>query len=206
MEIENNIVYVLSNPAMPGLVKIGKTNSQDIKTRMSQLYTTGVPLPFDCEYACKVKDCTQVEKAFHNAFGNIRINDKREFFEIEPERVIAVLELLALEDVSPEISKELLQDVSPSEQESSNIMKQNRRKTSNFYEMGIQNGSILHYINGDEEVEVISERKVKYNDEIISLTAITKRLLDITRPLQPSPYWTFEGKKLKEIYEETYSI
>lgn len=206
MEIENNIVYVLSNPAMPGLVKIGKTNSQDIKTRMSQLYTTGVPLPFDCEYACKVKDCTQVEKAFHNAFGNIRINDKREFFEIEPERVIAVLELLALEDVSPEISKELLQDISPSEQESSNKMKQNRRKISNFHEMGIPNGSILHYINGDEEVEVISERKVKYNGEIISLTAITKKLLDITRPLQPSPYWTFKGKKLKEIYEETYSI
>lgn len=206
MEIENNIVYVLSNPAMPGLVKIGKTNSQNIKTRMSQLYTTGVPLPFDCEYACKVNDCTQVEKAFHNAFGNIRINDKREFFEIEPERVIAVLELLAIEDVSPEISKELLQDVSQSEKESSNKMKNNRRKTSNFHEMGIENGSTLYFTNGEEQVEVVSNRKVKYNDEITSLTAITKKLMGITRAIQPSPYWTFEGKKLKEIYEETYTI
>jgi hypothetical protein len=204
--LENNIVYVLSNPAMPGLVKIGKTNSQELKERMKQLYTTGVPFPFDCEYACKVDDCSKVEKAFHNAFGNVRINDKREFFEIEPERVISILELLAIEDISDEISKELIVDVSSAEQQSSEKMKKSRRKTSDFHEMGIEKGSILEFTNGDVQVEVISERKVKYNDEITSLTAVTKKLLGITRPLQPSPYWTYEGRKLKDIYNETYTI
>ncbi len=43
-EQNNEIVYVLTNPAMPGLVKIGKTNQKDIEERMKQLYTTGVPL------------------------------------------------------------------------------------------------------------------------------------------------------------------
>ena len=54
------VVYVLTNPAMPGLVKIGKTTQNDVTTRISQLYTTGVPLPFDCEYAVKVADMSSV--------------------------------------------------------------------------------------------------------------------------------------------------
>jgi hypothetical protein len=37
-----NIVYVLTNPAMPGLVKIGYTYSEDAATRIAQLYSSGV--------------------------------------------------------------------------------------------------------------------------------------------------------------------
>lgn len=58
------IVYVLVNPAMPGLVKIGKTTQLEVNERMKQLYSTGVPVPFDCAFACKVKDATEVEKHF----------------------------------------------------------------------------------------------------------------------------------------------
>jgi len=84
---ENNsqIVYVLSNPAMPGLVKIGKTNQLEVEERMKQLYGTGVPVPFDCEFACKVKDAAEVEKALHLAFGkNIRPSRRSSFTAITP--------------------------------------------------------------------------------------------------------------------------
>ncbi len=37
----NEIVYVLTNPAMPGLTKIGKTRQEDVETRLGQLYTSG---------------------------------------------------------------------------------------------------------------------------------------------------------------------
>ena len=46
-----NIVYVLSNPATPGLLKIGSTNEDSVENRMSDLYTTGVPCPFHCVIA-----------------------------------------------------------------------------------------------------------------------------------------------------------
>ncbi len=39
-------VYVLTNAAMNGLVKIGKTTRDDIRIRLDELYTTGVPVPF----------------------------------------------------------------------------------------------------------------------------------------------------------------
>ncbi len=49
--MEYGIVYLLTNPVMPGLVKIGMTTQEDIDKRMKVLYTTGVPVPFECQYA-----------------------------------------------------------------------------------------------------------------------------------------------------------
>ena len=77
-----SIVYVLTNPAMPGLVKIGRTSQTDPDTRINQLQTTGVPLPFEIEYACRVQDADEAEAALHLAFGPDRINPRREFLKM----------------------------------------------------------------------------------------------------------------------------
>ena len=49
--VSEGIIYVLTNPSMPGLVKIGKTARGDVNARLSELYSTGVPVPFECEFA-----------------------------------------------------------------------------------------------------------------------------------------------------------
>ena len=77
---DEGIVYILSNEAMPGLIKIGLTKRDGLEARLNELYSTGVPLPFTCEYACRVKDCKAVENALHTAFTKDRINPAREFF------------------------------------------------------------------------------------------------------------------------------
>lgn len=84
MSMEYGIVYLLTDPVMPGLVKIGMTAQEDIDKRMKELYTTGVPVPFECQYACKVdkNDCLKIEKALHKAFEPNRVNATREFFRI----------------------------------------------------------------------------------------------------------------------------
>ena len=61
-----NIVYVLANEAMPNLIKIGKTQRKDLNARMSELYSTGVPFPFQCLWAGEVNDCTKIESILHN--------------------------------------------------------------------------------------------------------------------------------------------
>ncbi|HEX5517973.1 MAG TPA: GIY-YIG nuclease family protein, partial [Pseudolabrys sp.] len=93
-----DIVYVLTNEAMPGLVKIGST-IDDLATRVRALFGTGVPLPFEIFYACEVKDCRFVEKQMHDAFGDHRISKSREFFRIAPERVKAALLIGAIREV-----------------------------------------------------------------------------------------------------------
>lgn len=85
-------VYILTNPSMPGLIKIGKTRL-DPANRAAQLHTTGVPAGFQVEYACRTPDPEAVEQAMHVAFGPTRLSHKREFFQITPEQAIAVLSL-----------------------------------------------------------------------------------------------------------------
>jgi len=198
------IIYVLTNPAMPGIVKIGKT-AREIETRLSELYSTGVPVPFECVFAGKVSDIDKVEKAFHLAFAPYRINPKREFFQIEAEQAIAMLELMTTEDVTPALQKEA-DEVDIESKEASRKLKA-RRPSYNFLEMGIPIGSILNFTQlPQESVEVANERRVSFKGEIISLTAVTKELLNVNYRIAPGPYWTYQGKVLKDIYNETYEM
>ena len=87
------IVYVLRNPAFPQYIKIGTTKS-DVDSRLASLYSTGVPLPFECVYAGEVHSglsAKDVEKRLHKAFEPHRINPGREFFEMELDQARAIL-------------------------------------------------------------------------------------------------------------------
>ncbi len=206
-ENENQIVYVLTNPAMPGLVKIGKTTQLEVESRMKQLYGTGVPVPFDCAFACQVKDATEVEDALHLAFGMHRINPNREFFKIEPERVIAVLKLLKVDDITEQVEQTIESDITAADKQSAQTLKESPRPRMNFHQLGIPNGSILISKDGQHQAEVAGEKKVIYQDSMCSLTSATRKILGLpdNYPLQPSPHWTFNGRTIKEIYEEFHS-
>ncbi len=200
---ENQIVYVLTNPAMPGLVKIGKTTQLEVEDRMKQLYGTGVPVPFDCAFACQVKDASEVERALHFAFGNSRINPNREFFKLEPERVIAILKLLKVDEITTQFEKQIESETDAADKQSAVNLRESRRPRMNFVEIGIPIGSTLQFKSGGVEVKVLTEKKVEYNGEECSLTAATRKVLGLAEdyPLQPSPHWLFQGKTVKEIYD-----
>ena len=202
------IVYVLSNRAMPGMVKIGMTARKELDTRLKELYTTGVPIPFDVEYACEVKscDCLKIEKALHKAFEPNRINVNREFFQIKKEQVIAILEIFNEKDVTTEVSDEMNNDLNPDDIASKDKATKHRPPL-NFSLMGIMPGSILSYIADTSiTVKVLGDKKVEYLDEEMSLTAVTKKLLNSKYAVQPTPRWSYNGKNLQEIYDETYPI
>jgi hypothetical protein len=203
-----SIVYVLTNPAMPGLVKIGQTGADDAATRLGQLYTTGVPFPFKLEFAAKVANPEEVERALHRAFAPQRPNARREFFQIEPDQAIAILKLLHIEEVTAEIASEpsgavASDDVTQAEVNAGNEYA-SRRPTLNFDEMGIPMGATLVFKNNDTTVTVISARKIRFDGEETSLSATTKTLLGNDYYVSPGPYWTYNGRSLRDIYNETY--
>ena len=204
---DTQIVYVLTNPAMPGLVKIGKTTQLEVEERMKQLYSTGVPIPFDCAFACKVKDANEVEKALHLAFGMTRLNPNREFFKLEPERVIAVLKLLKVDDITAAFEQTIESDLPSADKQSALAVKRSMRPHMNFHELGIATGSVLVAKEGGKQAVVVAEKKVDFEGEVSSLTAATRKLLALPEDyaIQPSPHWTFNGKTIKEIYEEFHS-
>lgn len=201
------IVYLLTNPVMPGLVKIGMTAQEDIDKRMKELYTTGVPVPFECQFACRVKksDCVKIEKALHTAFEPQRINANREFFRIQVEQAKAILELFHHTDVTEEVTDEIQNDLTEDDKVAS-IKAQQKRPALNFYEMGLHKGDILKW--KDEPtitVTISSERKVNYENEEVSISALSAKLKGYNvKHIAPGSHWLFNDKLLSDIYDETY--
>ncbi len=199
------IVYVITNQAMPGLVKIGRTDGDVAETRLSQLYTSGVPFPFKVEFAARVPNPLEVEQALHRAFAPHRVNPKREFFALAPEQPIAILNLLHVEDVTVSVAASD-GDVSAAEHAAGEAFA-SRRPNFDFNEMGIPAQSMLTFVADDNvKCYVISNRKVQYADQEWTLTSLTKILLERPYAVAPLPYWKFDGKLLSQIYEQTYPV
>ncbi|MDX2970036.1 GIY-YIG nuclease family protein [Kribbella solani] len=74
-------VYVLSNPAMPGLIKVGRTR-QLTESRAKKLQTTGVPVPFTVEFRALTSKPEAVEAVAHKLLAASRVSLSREFFQI----------------------------------------------------------------------------------------------------------------------------
>ena len=207
---EQGIVYVLTNPCMPGLVKIGMTERSEMDARLKELYTTGVPLPFDCKFACRVKksECSKIEKALHTAFAPQRVNANREFFRIAPEQAVAILELFQHEDVTAEVTQEIENDLTP-EDKAAQEKSKTKRPPLHFLDMGLHEGYVLVY-KPDESVTciVIDQKHVRYAGNITTLTPITTELLGKSYSVQPTPYWKVKesDKDLSVLYDETYPI
>ncbi len=205
--MDYGIVYLLTNKAMPGLVKIGMTNKKEIEQRMKELYTTGVPLPFDCAFACQVKksDCAKIEKALHTAFGPQRINDNREFFRIQVEQAKAILELFHHEDITSDVTEEIENDLTP-EDKAASFKAQKHRPSLNFSEMGMNIGDILVWKDDPSiTVTIISDRKVEYKGEEASISALSAQLKGYkSKHIAPGAHWLYKDKLLSDIYDETY--
>jgi hypothetical protein len=84
-------VYVMSNPAFPHLVKIGKSTKDPTKERVNELNHTGVPAAFKVEYFAFVVDEDGLERKLHAKFSEKRFSANREFFQIGiSEAILAV--------------------------------------------------------------------------------------------------------------------
>lgn len=204
---DDGIVYLLINEAMPGLVKIGKTTREDPSPRMDELYSTGVPVPFECTLAIRVKDPSKVEQELHKAFEPNRINPKREFFQVDPEQPAAVLRLLinmGAEDVTPKVNEEN-NNIPENERNASERLRR-RRPSLNFDEMGIGVGSVLNSVSGGETVIVVADRRVEFEGEEMSLTQATKKVRNVNYDVHPSRHWTYEGRSLNYFYNQTYPL
>jgi hypothetical protein len=192
-----NIIYVLTNEAMPGLVKIGMTND-NVESRITQLSThSGVPLPFECYFAAEVNDCAKLEKTLHQLFSENRINPKREFFRIDPEKVVLAISIGDFKEITPGF-------VEIDEQEQKALEKAKaRRPPIKLEALGIKPGDVLTF-SRDETLTatVVDGGKVNFEGEVHSLSSAALRALHrlgySTPTANGSQYWMFDGELLNE--------
>ncbi len=196
-----SIVYILTNEAMPGYIKIGRT-STSVEQRMRELDKTSTPLPFQCYYAARVEDDQKLERTLHAAFGDHRVRSSREFFRLDPYKARVVIELLALEEVTPK--GDLFEDAE------SEAAVHKATKTSgrySFSENGIPVGSTLEYVS-DRSVtcSVSDDNNVLFMSQVVSpsraaVLANAQRGGTATA-LSGTISWLFENQTLASIRDE----
>jgi hypothetical protein len=197
MTEEAGVIYILSNPAMPGLVKLGKTTN--LPARLKQLYSTGVPVPFHCVFAKRVDNYHQVERKLHAGLRSQRENENREFFRIAEEEVINFLELIPGEEVTP------TEDVFETVEDKAAFEKTSRiGQRFNFDLVEIPKGSELEFLRDSSYTCIVmSKNKVEYEGEEHTLSSAGLKIMNehlgfswasLAGPLN----WKYEGEVLDQ--------
>jgi len=186
----DEIIYILINEAMPDYIKIGRTN--DILRRINDLDWTNMPLPFQCYYAAKVRNVNFVEKQIHTAFADNRVRSNREFFKMNPERIVAIIKLVELENVTPNRATNETPEI---KEELNKIYK----KRYNFEAVEIPLGAELLYIRDKNiKAKVVQGSNVEIGGEIKSLSKAAQDLLKVSYPVQGPIFWVYEDETLDE--------
>jgi hypothetical protein len=87
-------IYGVSNPwYLKNLYKIGYTEEENPFKRLHELSShTGVPVQFEFKFLITSDNAKNDEKCIHKHLHTYRINKDREFFEIEFEKLLDILE------------------------------------------------------------------------------------------------------------------
>lgn len=209
-ESQGGIIYVLTNDAMPQMIKIGRTSGEGVERRVAELSrATGVPLPFKVAVARAVHDARTVERALHIAFGPDRVNPAREFFSIAPERAIAIINAFPGQDLTPQTERAVEQAVEASEPGTLAAaweFQKKRRPPLNFVEMGVPVGSELLHIATGQTVDVVEAKKVYLRGEVVSLTRAQQIISGAAYAVAPGRHWSFNGTPISTLYEATYPM
>ena len=187
----NQIVYILTNEAMPEYIKIGFTHG-NVEDRIRQLDRTGVPLPFEIYYAAKVDDAEKEERWIHSVFADRRARDNREFFKMNPEYAALALKRVEIEEVRVESS------MTPEQEKEVDVVKQKRSRFK-FKHFGIPIGAELTFTRDPNIVaEVVDGDKIKIDDKIDYLSNFARDLLGYKRRPQGTLYFKYEDEILDD--------
>lgn len=188
-------IYIMTNPALKDMVKIGFAS--DVETRRKQLSTTALPYEYEI-YATYETSGNLEDKKLHKLIDNLnpdlRVSSNREFFVMSPQEAYDLLDAIAT--ISGTKSK--LKKVKVVESKKQIV----RRPPINFAKCGIPVGAQLICTEDPSlVVTVVDERKVEYNNEITSLSAIMQHRKG--HSAQGPNYFTYNGRKIVDIAEET---
>ena len=141
-----------------------------------------------------MQDATDVEKLLHQVFYPAKRQWRGEFYEVEPWRVVLVLQHYETENMTthaPALSKEEVDAVDATE------MVKERRARFTFAEVDVPVGTKLTLVNSELECEVVNERTgVLYEGQEYALSTLATRLKESAYSLQGLRYWEYEGETL----------
>lgn len=195
----NGIVYIMTT-AVSGLVKIGKTGTNNYKERMRFLEANGYSNVSGLKrfFAIELEDYDDKESLLHEVFNKHQVGSS-ELFALDQELVRQLLLSFDGSVIYPEkVDKEREFD------EVSRTRKQSARFS--FYKKGLKDGDVITFSTDRNITAVVaSEREVMYDAQLWKLSPLTYKIfeqkdqLNSSGAYQGAAYWTFDGRKLKDI-------
>lgn len=206
-------IYILTNPSMPGLVKIGYAD--DVKARVKSLSSSaGVPDPYHCYAIYRVKkrlEDLRLHKLIDTLDPDLRHSKKREFYEMSCEKAFSILSSIAQINGSEEqlVINPFDDDLyltKPATRKDDTPVTATGKATKpqlNFSKCNIPIGSELIY-KDDESIKVIvvDDKRVKWGDEITSLSAVVCKLRK-WKSAQGGSFFKYNGRLITDIAKET---
>ena len=95
-------VYVITNNAMPDLVKVGYS-TKDPELRAKELNHTGIPHPYLVEYELLIDEPYKIEQKTHKLLSER--HEGKEWFRCSPEEAVAAVKQVAEKGIITEIYK-----------------------------------------------------------------------------------------------------
>ncbi len=210
---EPGYVYILTNPSFrEDWVKIGMTQNMD--ERLRTLDTTALPLPFKKYATLETVKYEKAEKHVHHfieTFTNLRIRDKREFFNVKPEQALKIFcevaELLDDATVTKYDEKghpTVIYPVCPDKPDNTAPLRIEPRKPFDFSMVGLHEGDTVTFDPLKLNVKVCGKNKVTYKGNAYTLTGFCKAFLpdnmrNASEAYQGPKYFSYQSKTLWEI-------
>ena len=194
--MEKGFIYIMTNPALRDMVKIGY--AADVEKRRKQLSSTGLPYDYEVyatyETSGNLEDL-KLHKMIDRLNPDLRVVSNKEFFVMTPQEAYELLENIAT--ISGTMDK--LKKIKVDETKKQTV----KKPAVNFAKCGIPVGAELVFTEDPTvKVTVISDRKVQWNEEETSLSAVAA-LLKHSKAIQGSAFFTYNGKLITKIAEET---
>lgn len=191
-------IYIMTNPCLKDMVKIGYATN--VEERRKQLSTTALPYEYEIyatyETSGKLED-KKLHKLIDNLNPDLRVSKNREFFVMSAEDAYELLESIATISGSQDKLKRVANISSKQNDEA-----RKKKPAVNFAKCNIPVGAELVFIE-DPTVKVIveSERKVSYNNEITSLSAVAGGIKGYS--VSGPQFFSYNGKLVCDIAAET---
>jgi len=172
---------------MPDICKVGVAD--DVEKRLRDLNKTSTPTRFQIYEKFELKNAEILEQKILQHFAKQRINRKREFLQVHPERVCDFI--FDNKHVAPE---------------KDSVVK------SKFSKLGLKQGDLLKFKEGDEIYQNIVASVEKGNAIIFEghKTSLSKSAQKVLKDkfdkdwkaVQGTIFWTFKGKTIRELMDE----
>lgn len=188
--------------AVSGLVKIGKTGTDNYQERMRFLEANGYYNVAGLKrfFAIELEDYDAKESLLHETFSKHQVGNS-ELFALDQDLIRQLLLSFDGKVVYPEnISKEKEFDEVTAARKQGALF--------SFYRKGLKDGDEVRFIPDPTiSATVCGEREVLYADQAWKLSPLTynifndKGQLNSSGAYQGANYWQFNGKKLKELQD-----